>query len=85
MFWLIKCLNYLFVNVLLILVGVEIKLKNMYYKILIVFIYILELNKIFKEDDGISFGVFVIFFMIEEILLELINEKRGICIRIFIY
>lgn len=77
MFWLVKCLNYLPVYVLLILAGVEIKLKNMHYKTLIAPTHIPELNKISKEDDGISFGASVTLSMIEEILQESINEKRG--------
>lgn len=85
MFWLIKCLNYQPVNVLFILAGVEIKLKNMHYKTLIAPTHIPELNKISKEDDGISFGASVTLSMIEETLLESINEKRGTCTRISIH
>lgn len=79
LFWLVKCLNYLPVYVLCILSGVEIKLKNMHYKTLIAPTHIPELNKISKEDDGISFGASVTLSMIEETLLESIHEKQGTC------
>lgn len=62
---------------ILILAGVEIKLKNMHYKTLIAPTHIPELNKISKEDDGISFGASVTLSMIEETLQESINEKQG--------
>lgn len=85
LFWLVKCLNYLPVYVLCILSGVEIKLKNMHYKTLIAPTHIPELNKISKEDDGISFGASVTLSMIEETLLESIHEKQGTCTCISIH
>ena len=58
--------------------GVEIKLKNMKYPVMIAPTHIQELNQISHHGDGVTFGASVTLTQIEETLKDVIDKEPGI-------
>lgn len=64
-------------------VGLEVKLKNMHYPVIIACTHIPELNQITKVDKGIKFGASVTLSEIDETLKKYIKELPEYQTRVF--